>query len=211
MKMHSLYRLALNVVARHGTRRGDAETTVRTNVSPGLLRGVAPRNGARSGIQLAAVLLLFILDGSARTAQAQLACSLNLTPVVFDTIDTLSSGTYDARGSLIVKLYRIEWSGHRRLRGFCHRKRQRRGPDSPLWPGERTRAPRPDISGRRSEDALGKPGARSGRHADAHGGRPDERTGLCPALCSREGCGSRNLFGANPGHVALWRHGGSGG
>ena len=79
-----------------------SETTVRTNVSPGLLRGVAPRNGGRRGIQLAAVLLLFILDSPVRTAQAQLACSLNLMPVVFDTIDSLSSGTYDARGSLIV-------------------------------------------------------------------------------------------------------------
>jgi spore coat protein U-like protein len=102
MKKHSLYRLALNVIARRGTRRGDSKTAVRSDVASRLLRGVAPRNGARGGIQLAAVLLLFILAGPARTAQAQLACSLNLTPVVFDTIDSLSSGTYDARGSLIV-------------------------------------------------------------------------------------------------------------
>ncbi|MGO9474957.1 MAG: spore coat protein U domain-containing protein [Rhodomicrobium sp.] len=68
----------------------------------GLLRGVAPRNVARGGIQLGAALLLLMLACFPGTAQAQLACSLSLTPVVFDTIDSLSSGTYDARGSLTV-------------------------------------------------------------------------------------------------------------
>jgi spore coat protein U-like protein len=52
-------------------------------------------------IRLAPALLLLLACFSC-AAQAQLACSLSLTPVVFDTIDSVSSGTYDARGSLTV-------------------------------------------------------------------------------------------------------------
>jgi spore coat protein U-like protein len=48
------------------------------------------------------VFALFVLAGALETAEAQLICALNVTPVQFDSISGTSAGTFDARGSITV-------------------------------------------------------------------------------------------------------------
>ena len=48
------------------------------------------------------ILAFFALLGAPEAAEAQLACSLNATPVQFDTITGMSAGTFDARGTITV-------------------------------------------------------------------------------------------------------------
>jgi|AmaraimetP72IA01_FD_contig_31_8960458_length_706_multi_11_in_0_out_0_1 spore coat protein U-like protein len=48
------------------------------------------------------ILAMFTVVGASVSAQAQLTCVLNTTPVQFDSISGTSAGTLDARGSITV-------------------------------------------------------------------------------------------------------------
>ena len=48
------------------------------------------------------ILAMFMVAGAPVSAAAQLVCSLNVTPVQFDSISGTSAGTFDARGSITV-------------------------------------------------------------------------------------------------------------
>jgi spore coat protein U-like protein len=48
------------------------------------------------------ILAIFTFVGSPVSAEAQLACTLNVTPVQFDSIAGTSADTFDARGSITV-------------------------------------------------------------------------------------------------------------
>jgi spore coat protein U-like protein len=48
------------------------------------------------------ILAMFMIVGASASAEAQLTCVLNVTPVQFDSISGTSAGTLDARGSITV-------------------------------------------------------------------------------------------------------------
>jgi spore coat protein U-like protein len=48
------------------------------------------------------LLAVFLVIGAPAAAEAQLSCSLNVTPVQFDSISGTSAGTFDARGMITV-------------------------------------------------------------------------------------------------------------
>jgi spore coat protein U-like protein len=48
------------------------------------------------------ILAMLMVVGASVSAEAQLTCALNVTPVQFDSISGTSAGTFDARGSITV-------------------------------------------------------------------------------------------------------------
>lgn len=47
-------------------------------------------------------LILLVLSGLSKPAQAQISCTTDAAPIQFNTVNSLDSGTYDAHGSITV-------------------------------------------------------------------------------------------------------------